>query len=192
MTELKKHGNKLLMGLENVTENGIILHDNKDYSRKIIKDESIKNKKIILVDIDGTLADLTHRLHFITKEKPNWDAFHEECDKDKPIHGVVNIVNNLLLLPQYEIVFCTARPEKVRNKTFFWLKKHIPGIVPNVRLLMRKNGDFRHDAEVKPELLQEAGIELSQIEFVLEDRNSMVKKWREMGLTCLQVAEGDF
>jgi hypothetical protein len=41
-------------------------------------------------------------------------------------------------------------------------------------------------------LLAKAGIPLDEIAFVLEDRNSMVKKWRELGLTCLQVAEGDF
>ena len=27
---------------------------------------------------------------------------------------------------------------------------------------------------------------------VLDDRNQVVKMWRENGLTCLQVAEGDF
>jgi hypothetical protein len=57
---------------------------------------------------------------------------------------------------------------------------------------MRKNDDHRHDTEVKPELLRENGIGLETIAFVLEDRNSMVKKWRDLGLICLQVAEGDF
>ena len=57
---------------------------------------------------------------------------------------------------------------------------------------MRKNNDHRHDSEVKPELLKEAGIKLDSIAFVLEDRNSMVKKWRELGLICLQVADGNF
>ena len=59
-------------------------------------------------------------------------------------------------------------------------------------LLMRKDVDFRHDTIVKPELLEKEGIKLEDIAFVLEDRNSMVVKWREMGLICLQVAEGDF
>ena len=57
---------------------------------------------------------------------------------------------------------------------------------------MRKDVDFRHDTIVKPELLEKEGIKLEDIAFVLEDRNSMVAKWREMGLICLQVAEGDF
>jgi len=59
-------------------------------------------------------------------------------------------------------------------------------------ILMRKDGDFRHDTITKPESLAEAGIPLDNIAFVLEDRNSMVSHWRKLGLTCLQVAEGDF
>ena len=50
----------------------------------------------------------------------------------------------------------------------------------------------RHDTVTKPELLKNAGIKLDSIAFVLEDRNVMVKKWRELGLICLQVAEGAF
>lgn len=57
---------------------------------------------------------------------------------------------------------------------------------------MRPDNDHRHDTEIKPMLLKRAGIKMKSIDFVLEDRNSMVQKWRELGLRCLQVAEGDF
>lgn len=61
-------------------------------------------------------------------------------------------------------------------------------------ILYRNDGDTRHDTIVKPELLDEY---LGQhpdyrVAFILEDRNSMVAKWRELGFKCLQVAEGDF
>lgn len=56
--------------------------------------------------------------------------------------------------------------------------------------------DTRHDTVVKPELLEKAfkedRIDKSKVLCILEDRNSMVRKWRELGYTCLQVAEGDF
>jgi hypothetical protein len=61
---------------------------------------------------------------------------------------------------------------------------------------MRKNDDFRHDTEVKSENLYKFAFKVvnQQIDvaFILEDRDSMVKKWRELGFTCLQVAPGDF
>jgi hypothetical protein len=61
---------------------------------------------------------------------------------------------------------------------------------------MRKEGDFRPDDVVKPELLndflEKSKLNKDVILMVFEDRNIMVKKWREMGLTVAQVAEGDF
>ena len=90
-----------------------------------------------------------------------------------------------------EIVFCTGRRESVREKTKEWLFWNvIASDDPN--LLMRKDGDWRHDTEVKPELLQKEGITPDDVYFILEDRDSMVAKWRELGYRCLQVANGKF
>ena len=51
----------------------------------------------IIVDIDGTLADLTHRLHHIRGDgKKNWDAFHDACPNDVPIKTVVAMVREML------------------------------------------------------------------------------------------------
>lgn len=35
-------------------------------------------------------------------------------------------------------------------------------------------------------------VPTKEILCVLDDRNKVVKMWRELGLTCLQMAEGDF
>ena len=75
------------------------------------------------------------------------------------------------------------------RETLIWLLSYIGVIPPNDGLLMRKDGDFRHDTEVKPELIEPIK---DRILCILEDRASMVAKWRELGYTCLQVAEGDF
>lgn len=56
-------------------------------------------------------------------------------------------------------------------------------------LFMRADGDHRPDHIVKPELVSHL---LHKIEMVFEDRQVMVDKWRELGLTCLQVAKGDY
>lgn len=62
------------------------------------------------------------------------------------------------------------------------------------RLLMRPNDDLRHDVEVKPELLQKhlTDEERARVAFILEDRDCMVAKWRELGYRCLQVDKGEF
>ena len=83
----------------------------------------------------------------------------------------------------------SVRVEGVRTKTMEWIQKYLSLPPCRYRLLMRKDGDWRHDTEVKPLMLD---FPASEVLFVLEDRNSMVKKWRELGYTCLQVNDGDF
>lgn len=142
--------------------------------------------KKIIIDIDGTVAQVGGRIKYLKEEPTNWDAFYDACFEDQPIMEVINMLK--ALENQYEFIFCTGRRESVRSQTERWLENYgLFGIV-----LMRPDGDFRHDTQVKPEQLELASITKEDIAFVLEDRNSMVKQWRSMGLKCLQVADGDF
>ena len=147
-------------------------------------------KDIIVVDIDGTIAKAGDRLKYLQQEKKDWDAFYEHCDEDAPIQDMIDLVESLYVIG-YVIVFCTGRRESIRKKTCAWLFNHL-GLVTKFPLLMRKDGDFRHDTEVKPELLKEKNITPDRVVCILEDRDSMVSKWRELGYRCLQVADGNF
>ncbi len=148
--------------------------------------------KIVVVDIDGTIARVGDRLKHLQYDTPDWDAFYADSFDDDPINEIIDLVSDLYCA-KYDIVFCTARSECVRDKTVCWLNKHFgTGIISYTRLLMRHDGDNRHDTIVKPELLLNSGITFNSIAFILEDRNSMVKKWRELGLTCLQVDDYEF
>lgn len=148
------------------------------------------NKNIIVVDIDGTIAKIGDRLKYLQQEKKDWDAFYEHCDEDEPMRDMCRLVEDFYEWG-YNIVFCPGRRESVREKTREWIKQHL-AIGWNYGLLMRKDKDWRHDTEVKPELLQKAGITPDDVYFILEDRDSMVAKWRELGYRCLQVADGKF
>jgi len=146
-------------------------------------------KKYIVVDIDGTISEVGERLKYLNQDPPDWDKFYNDCFDDEPILNIINLVE--ILSDFYEIIFCTGRRESVRTLTTEWLEDNLNIEFP-VSLLMRRNNDKRHDIKTKPELLSAYGIELSDIEFVLEDRNSMVNRWRELGLVCLQVRDGNF
>lgn len=142
---------------------------------------------MIVFDIDGTLSIPGDRLKYIHQAKPaDWDAFFEACDKDEYNIPVVELCS--VLSCSYSIIYVTGRPERVREKTLDWLKQRGLPCRTN-SLYMRKDGDFRHDCLVKPELILHLK---DHIHMVFEDRSSMVQKWRELGLTCLQVADGDF
>ena len=59
-------------------------------------------------------------------------------------------------------------------------------------LFMRADGDYRADSIVKEEIYHDKIEPVYNVLLVLDDRDSVVKMWRSLGLTCLQVAEGNF
>lgn len=154
-------------------------------------------KNVIVVDIDGTIADIEHRLHHIKKDRPDWEAFHapEELAKDKPIQNVLDIIEEFGKAEDdyYRYVVCTGRSELCREATEAWLKQYVClGLCYPDKVLMRPAGDFRPDTEVKPEILKAAGYTPDRVAIIFEDRTSVVKKWRELGYMCFQVANGDY
>jgi phosphoglycolate phosphatase-like HAD superfamily hydrolase len=140
-----------------------------------------------IVDIDGTLADLSHRLHFIQDEPKNWDAFFEWCEGDKPIWNVIRVIQ--CLGKENEIIYVTGRPEKVRVKTFMWLNRHN---LPTGRIIMRTDGDHRADTEAKKELVDALLLEGYKVVGIFEDRPSVCRIWRSMGFTVFQMTDKEF
>ena len=61
-----------------------------------------------IVDIDGTIADTEHRIHYITDGHKNWDAWHANARKDRPIEEVVDLLD-MAKMNDIKIVLCTAR-----------------------------------------------------------------------------------
>jgi phosphoglycolate phosphatase-like HAD superfamily hydrolase len=141
-----------------------------------------------IFDIDGTLADCSHRLHFIQGVPKLWDAFFEACVDDKPIEHVIHMADSLWISGA-AIVYVSGRSDQVRRSTLDWLREH--GL-PAGKLYMRKQGDHRPDHVVKMELLDQLIADGYKPRMAFDDRNQVVKMWRERGIPCAQVAEGDF
>ena len=139
-------------------------------------------------DIDGTLSLVGDRVGELHRDPPNWDAFYERCGEDEPHAGIVELFKDLRETDA-EIVLLTGRRESVRKHTTKWLRKQ--GIFADDyrALLMRPDGNVKHDTIVKPALLKDAGVEPIVI---FEDRDQMVTHWRGLGFCCCQVAKGDF
>ena len=143
---------------------------------------------IIVFDIDGTLSITGDRLECIKKPRRDWDEFYDRVSEDKPNMPIIRILWGLVHLRKYRFVYCTGRRESCRADTIKWLEDYGIHLQPE-DLFMRKAHDYRPDTIVKPEQLKHL---LPQIEMAFDDRASMVKKWRELGITCLDVAGGDF
>jgi predicted kinase len=133
--------------------------------------------KAIICDLDGTLA--------ILNRNP-YDA--STCESDGLNLPVANIVKTYKRLG-HKILLVSGREDVYKAPTIRWLEKHD---IPYDRLIMRQKEDKRKDADVKEEIFNRDIRNKYYIDFVLDDRNQVVEKWRELGLTCCQVADGDF
>lgn len=150
----------------------------------------MERKKYVIVDLDGTVAEVhPERLAHILSKPKNFTAYYSSNWNDKPIIPIVNLVN--VLSYHYDIVFCTGRSEQVRAQTLKWIDIHLPQL-SHARLLMRPDNDRRKDWMIKPGMLWQAGITTEDVAFVLDDRKKVVKTWRDAGFTCLAVVEGDY
>ena len=141
--------------------------------------------RIIICDLDGTLCNCDHRLHLAKHN--DWDRFNAACVDDKINEDITNIIRNLSS-EKTLIYIVSGRDDKHIEKTEDWL---FLNDVHYDKLFMRKSGDYRADSIVKEEILNKH-IDKEKVWFVLDDRNSVVNMWRENGLRCLQVQEGDF
>lgn len=149
---------------------------------------------LFIFDIDGTLADCSHRLPLLNSDSPDkWNLFYKACPDDEPIIPVISVLNGLLRHGA-EVLFFTGRSGSVWAETKQWLQRwtDYTGSDGN-RIYMRPEKDFRPDFELKHEwysrLLPE---DKHALVGVFEDRTRCVEMWRELGVTCFQVTNGDF
>lgn len=133
----------------------------------------------VICDLDGTLA--------LTGGRRNvYDA--STCDLDDVNPAVFNLLA-LYKESGTQIIYMSGREEKYREPTLRFLDRNG---CPDGPLLMRPTGDTRTDWIVKSELF-DANIRGNwYVDIILDDRDQVVQMWRARGLTCLQVANGDF
>jgi beta-phosphoglucomutase-like phosphatase (HAD superfamily) len=146
-------------------------------------------KRYAIFDMDGTLSDASRRQHHLLKEPKDWDGFFGDLHADAPIREIVSLYNELCASNTYDVAIFTGRPEKYRKMTEEWMLRH--GLTPRP-IHCRKDGDFRHDLIVKREIYDAFLKEGNEIAFIVEDRNSVVAMWREMGVVCLHCFDGNF
>jgi hypothetical protein len=144
---------------------------------------------IYIFDIDGTLADISHRLHFIQSKPADWRKFFAACPDDEPIPEVIQVAKSLGGV--VHIMLLTGRSEEIREKTLDWLNELE---IPCTALFMREVGDHREDSVVKSEMLDDLIHQWpnEKIMGIFEDRKQVVDMYRAKGLRVFQVAEGNF
>ena len=164
----------------------------------------------IIVDVDGTLADMRG-----VRGPFEWDKVH----LDRPHQDIINLVKGLAgiqdnvlhndeypahmcpdcgmncvgcsgsSVKKYKIIITTGRDGVCEEATRQWLTDHG---VPFDDFYIRKAGDFRKDNIIKSEIYMDHIRPKYDVKFVIDDRDQVVEMWRSLGLRVLQVAPGNF
>lgn len=148
--------------------------------------QPIPGKGFVIVDLDGTIADLKHRLHFIASSVKDWKGFFEHISEDtlrKDIaKKVIDYYNQM-----HTIIYVTARPEDYKEITLKWLEKNSMSF--GWTLIMRKRGDSRPDTEVKQDMY-DTYLKKYPIEVVFDDRPRIINMWKSNGLKVIDCGDG--
>lgn len=141
----------------------------------------------VVFDLDGTLADGAHREHYVTRPvgEKDWRRYFAACYGDKPKRPIVDTLR-ALKAAGHDVEIWTGRSNEVADKTTKWLADHGLDGIP---MRSRANGDHTADDVLKAQWLDECSRKPN---LVFEDRARVVAMWRERGITCCQVAPGDF
>lgn len=154
----------------------------------------------IIVDVDGTLADMRG-----VRGPFEWDKVH----LDRPHQDVIDLVKDLanagkeeysdedndgFVEPigwenKYKIIITTGRDGVCEEATRQWLKDN--GVHFD-DFYIRKEGDFRKDNIIKSEIYMDHIRPKYDVKYVIDDRDQVVEMWRSLGLRVLQVAPGNF
>lgn len=143
---------------------------------------------LVVFDIDGTLANIEHRLGYVRSKPKNWKAFDAGIPNDKVNEPVAEIYRQMIYAG-HNVVLATGRNKRSHDATVDWFVKND---LPRRKLYMRKADDFRSDDIVKQEILDEIIADYGKKpDMVFEDRPRVIRMWRDNGIFVFDVFQGD-
>lgn len=145
--------------------------------------KNFDKRSAYIFDIDGTIAHMVENEEGNIRRAFDWHRVGE----DAPNIPVIEVMEQVA--KDNDIIVVSGRSDKSREATEAWMEKHN---ISYDAMYMRKHGDMRDDSIVKREIVSIIEENHGEIKGVFDDRNRVVSMWRAIGITCFQVAEGDF
>lgn len=137
-------------------------------------------KYIAVFDIDGVLADYSHRANLPRKSKEDYKKFQELAEFDTPIKENIDLLNSYRF-DYITVYLCSCRPESTRKTTEDWLDKHN---ICYEKLLLRNDNNFDKDSDVKIDLLRRW---LDYILIVYDDKPEIIRSFLELGIDAVKI-----
>ena len=173
-------------------------------------------KNTIIFDLDGTLAFIEKRRikagspmgKTPTPSKMDWDIFFDGqnvLELDEPNYPVISMAQ-MYHEKGFNIVIFSGRNDRSYNETKEWLEKYD---VPYNLLVMRPD-KFKNESwpvafgnpatpamrfmpdEILKKAMLDTFVDIDDVLMCVDDRQKVVDMWRDLGLTCFQVAPGNF
>ena len=132
-----------------------------------------------VIDVDGVLADVRHRLRHLDRRPKDWEAFFAAAPDDPPLEAGLDVARRLAEV--YEVVYLSGRPERCRADTVAWFEQH--GLPPG-ELLLRPRRDFRPSKDYKVSVLRRLS-ERSPVAVLVDDDPAVLGAAREAGYDVL-------
>ncbi len=150
--------------------------------------------KYIVFDIDGVLADCSHRLHYIQGEDKDYDKFYsdEEIMKDRLILDITDIIIALGNFDDYtgvdeedqtRIIFISGRNRKCLSSTIRWLETNLNVCINEDNLFLRSENDWRPAYQIKEDLIKKH-IGFENILFAFDDDDEVNDMYKKHGVIC--------
>jgi hypothetical protein len=134
---------------------------------------------VAVIDIDGVVADVRHRLRHVTERPKDWRAFFAGAADDPLLAEGEETVRRLAEV--YDIVYLSGRPERLRGVTERWFRQH--GL-PSGPLLLRPYDDYRPARFFKVEALRRLA-ETSTVVVLVDDDPRVLEEARLAGFDVL-------
>ena len=158
-------------------------------------DHTWADKTWLICDLDGTLCNTEHRDQFARER--NWDEFNGRLHLDEPNQPVLDFVRLFRTTnSNHRVMALTARNSSMLGPTSDWMMKHSCLHLFDVIRMRPAHNKSESDADLKPRLLFNFFLNketaLKKVFLILDDRDRVVKSFREHGFPVWQVKEGAY
>ena len=134
---------------------------------------------VAVIDIDGVVADVRHRLHHVTEHPKDWRRFFDGAGEDGLLAEGEETVRALAAV--YDLVYLSGRPERLRTVTESWFARHD---LPAGPLLLRPAYDYRPSSVYKVDVLEELA-ETRTVVVLVDDDPRVLEAARRAGFDVL-------
>ena len=145
---------------------------------------------LVVFDIDGTLANIEHRLDYVRSKPKNWKAFDAGILNDKVNDPVAKVYWAIMSRRNVDVILASGRNERSRQDTEDWLFEN--DLTGYRNLYMRKADDYRSDDIVKDEIIDEIVADYGKLpDMWFDDRPRVVRAVRNRGIFVFDVYQGE-